>query len=190
MCESDAEKLLIFSARLVTDLDEDAEDSRFFAINYYLTDKSVAIYEKKDGRKGIAGRRFLARTKVKDPLTGAGFDDGEFYVGAKVAAAGRLFELVDAPEFTLAQVEANARRFPVGDLQYAVDALGRSVGAATVTSAFAAKDRSKSGKVSAADARAVLFRFAPPLVKHAVLTLLRRFTDGDAFAYGDLLAYL
>jgi hypothetical protein len=188
MYDAEGEKLLVFEAKLVSDYDEDAD--RSFAIHYYLTNKTVAIFEKKDARKGIAGGRFLARTNVKDPSTNAVFEDADFYVGSKVAAAGRLFELTDAPEFTLAQVEANAGRFPVGDLQYAVDALKAQVGAAALSSAFLVKDRSKTGKVSAADAQAVLFRFVPKIVKHVALTVLRRFTEGPTFAYQELLAYV
>jgi hypothetical protein len=188
MFDSDAEKLLVFGARLISDYEDDAD--RSFAINYYLTDNTVAIFERKDPRKGIAGGRFLARTKVKDPSTKAVYADGDFYVGAQIPAAGRIFELTDAPEFTLAQLEANAKRFPVGDLQCAIDALKNQVGADTVISAFEGKDSSKSGKVSVNAAQAVLFSFVPTIVKHTALTILRRFTDGSTFDYSELVAYL
>jgi hypothetical protein len=188
MFDSDAEKLLVFGARLISDYDGDAD--RSFAVNYYLTDKSVAIFEKKDARKGIAGGRFLARTKVKDPSTKAVYDDADFYVGSQITAAGRIFELIDAPEFTLAQLEANASRFPVGDLQHAIDTLKSQIGAADVAAAFEAKDPSKSGTISAAAAQAVLFKFVPTIVKHTALTILRRFTDGSTFDYSELLGYL
>jgi hypothetical protein len=188
MFDSDAEKLLVFGAKLVSDYEADAD--RSFAVNYYLTDKTVAIFEKKDARKGIAGGRFLARTKVKDPSTKAVYEDADFYVGAQIPAAGRIFELTDAPEFTLAQLEANASRFPVGDLQHAVDALKSQVGAAAVEAAFEVKDPSKSGKVSLAAAQTVLFKFVPTIVKHTALTILRRFTDGGTFDYSELVGYL
>jgi hypothetical protein len=126
MFDLDTEKLLVFGARLISDYDDDA--IRSFAVNYYLTDKTVAIFEKKNIPKGIAGGRFLARTKVKDASAKTVYEDSDFYVGAQLQAAGRIFELTDAPEFTLAQLEANAKRFPVGDLQYAVDALKSQIG--------------------------------------------------------------
>jgi hypothetical protein len=188
MFDSDAEKLLVFEAKLISDYDDDAD--RSFAVNYYLTNKTVAIFEKKNPRKGIAGGRFLARTNVKDPVSKSVYEDGDFYVGAQLPAAGRIFELVDAPEFTLAQLEANAKRFPVGDLQNAVDALRNQIGVAAVTAAFEKKDPSKSGKVSAADGKAVLFGFVPGIVKHTALTLARRFTDGASFDYAELVGYL
>jgi hypothetical protein len=178
----------VFEAKLISDYEGD--NDRSFALNYYLTDKTVAIFEKKDLKKGIAGGRFLARTKAKDLATKSVYEDSDFYVGAQVPAAGRIFELVDAPEFTLAQVEANAKRFQVGDLQTAVDALKGQVGAAAVKAAFERKDPSKSGAVSVADAKAILFGFVPTIVKHTALTLLRRFSEGPSFIYGDLVSYL
>jgi hypothetical protein len=127
---------------------------------------------------------------VKDASTKSVYEDNDFYVGAQVPAAGRIFELIDAPEFTLAQVEANAKRFPVGDLQNAVDTLKGQIGAAAVKAAFEAKDASKSGAVSLGDAKAILYRFVPTIVKHTALTLLRRFSEGSSFSYGDLVSYL
>jgi hypothetical protein len=185
MFDPDLEQLLVFGAKLVSDYKDDSD--RFFAVNYYLTDKTVAIFEKKG--KGMVGGRFLARTKVKDPSTQAVFDDEDFYVGAQVSAAGRIFELVDAPEFTLAKLEANAKRFPLADLQNAVDSLKAQVGATAVRAAFERKDPSKSGTVITADAQSILFGFTV-IVKQTALTLLRRFTNGTVFDYGELVGYL
>jgi hypothetical protein len=187
MFDRDTEQFLVFEAKLISDYEDDSD--RSFAVNYYLTDKTVAILEKKDVRKGIAGGRFLTRTKVKDPTTASTYNDTEFYVGAQILAAGRIFDLVDAPEFTLAKLEANAKRFPLADLQNAVDSLKSAIGAETVKSSFEKRDPSKTGRVSAGDAKAILFGF-PTIVKQTALTVLRRFTDGPSFDYGELVGYL
>jgi hypothetical protein len=188
MFRSEAEGLLVFEARLVTDEDRDTE--RVFAVNYYLTDREIAIFEKKNPRKGIDGGRFLAKMKVKDPLTGENYGDKAFYLGAQISAAGRVFELVDAPEYTLCQLEANSDRFPVADLQNAVDALSQGVGRSDVERLFKAKDQSSSGSVSPDDAKTILFGLVPQILKQTAVTLLRRFTTEGRFDYPELVGYL
>jgi hypothetical protein len=187
MSASESPKPLVFSAKLISDYENDAD--RVFAVNYSLIDKKISIFEKKDIRKGIEGGRFLAPINVTNPATGQPYGDTAFYVGGQIQAAGRIFELVDAPEYTLCQLEANANRFPFADLQNAVDALKR-VGALEVTAAFEAKDPAKTGKVSAEEAKEVLFRFVPTIVKQSAITIIRRFTDGAAFSYSELIGFL
>jgi hypothetical protein len=187
MLQTEAERLLVFEAKFVSD--EPDDQLRGFALNYYLADKSIAIFEKKNVPKGIQGGRFLAKMKVTNPKTGQPYDDDAFYVGAEIAAAGRLFELVDAPEYTLCQLEANADRFPIADLQNAVDSLSGSVGKASVEAAFVSKDKAKTGKVTVDAAKAILFGCVPSIVKQTAITILRRFSDGGSFDYAELLGY-
>jgi hypothetical protein len=188
MAGAELDSLLLFEAKLIS---EDPTDSgRFFALHYYLSDKAIAIFEKKDPRKGIQGGRFLARMKVKDPKTGKEYSDESFYIGARITAAGRVFELVDAPEHTYTQLEANADRFPIADLQHAVDALSSGVGKAGVDAAFKAKDVAKTGQVSADDAKAVLLGFTPKIRKETAIMILRRFGQGGFFDYSELVGYL
>jgi hypothetical protein len=180
--------LLLFEAKLIS---ADPTDSgRFFALHYYLSDRTVAIFEKKDPRKGIQGGRFLARMKVQDPKTGKEYGDDAFYIGARITAAGRVFELVDAPEHTFTQLEANADRFPIADLQHAVDALSSGVGKAGVDAAFKAKPAAEPGKVSTGDAKAVLLEFIPNIRKETAIMILRRFSQGSVFDYAELVGYL
>jgi hypothetical protein len=186
MLQSESEALLVFVGKLISDYDDDAE--RTFSVNYYLATKEIAIFEKKG--RGIAGGKFLAKMKVKNPATGKDYDDNAFYVGAQITAAGRIFELVDAPEYTLCQLEANSNRFPEADLQKAVDALKGRIGASAVNDVFAVKDPSNTGQVPAADAQKILYGIVPTITKQAAITLLRRFTEGGAFNYGELVGYV
>jgi hypothetical protein len=184
----DLNSFLLFEAKLIS---EDPADSvRFFALHYYLSDKAVAIFEKKDSRKGIQGGRFLVRMKLTDPKTGKEYGDDSFYIGARITAAGRVFELVDAPDHTYTQLEANAQRFPIADLQYAVDALSSGVGKAAVEAAFKAKVADKTGKVSVDDAKEVLLGFIPKIRKETAIMILRRFAQGADFDYEELVGYL
>jgi hypothetical protein len=186
MLQSESEALLVFVGKLISDYDDDAE--RTFSVNYYLATKEIAIFEKKG--RGSAGGKFLAKMKVKNPATGKDYDDSAFYVGAQITAAGRVFDLVDAPEYTLCQLEANANRFPEADLQKAVDALKGRIGGAALNDDFKARDPNNTGQLLPADAQKVLYGYIPSITKQAAITLLRRFTENGAFNYGELVGYV
>jgi hypothetical protein len=128
--------------------------------------------------------------KVNNPLTGKPYDDDAFYVGAQITAAGRVFDLVDAPEYTLCQLEANANRFPEADLQKAVDALKDRIGHAIVEADFTSKDPDNTSQVSQAAAQLILYGYVPTITKQAAITVLRRFSDNGTFSYEELIGCL
>ena len=187
MFDDGKEPCLVFEAKMDSEYPEDAD--RVFALYYYLEDKTILILERKDPRKGIQGGRFLARMKCKDPLTGEFYDDDAFAVGRTVTCAGRDFQLIDAPEYTLCQMEAHANRFPQADLRVAVESVARGPGCALVRERFEERDASRLGKVTANVARTVLAPFVADISKQEQLTLLRRFTEDGMFDYEELLRY-
>ena len=187
MFDDGKEPCLVFEAKMDSEYPEDAD--RVFAFYYYLEDKSVMILERTDPRKGIQGGRFLARMKIKDPKTGEFYDDDAFAVGLTVTAAGRDFNLIDAPEYTLCQMEAHANRFPQADLRVAVEAVARGAGCDRVRERFEERDETRSGKVPERVARVVLGSFGDYISRQAQITLLRRFAEGGMFNYDELLHY-
>ena len=187
MFDDGKEPCLVFEAKMDSEYPEDAD--RVFALYYYLEDKTILILERKDPRKGIQGGRFLARMKCKNPLTGEFYDDDAFAVGRTVTCAGRDFQLIDAPEYTLCQMEAHANRFPQADLRVAVESVARGPGCALVRERFEERDASRLGKVTANVARTVLAPFVADISKQEQLTLLRRFTEDGMFDYEELLRY-
>ncbi|OHT09007.1 RIB72 protein [Tritrichomonas foetus] len=190
MFADDSDTYLVFVASMYSDYDEDKD--RVFMVQYYLSNKTIAIFEKKDLKRGINGGRFLARMALVDPRTGENYDDDAFYVGAKIQAAGRIFELLDAPEYTLCQMEAHSDRFKEADLQIAVEKLSDYVKSAGInlSSEFSARDSAGSGTVSEGEARTLLFSYTPDISKQVALTVLRRFVKNGRFEYQDLLHYL
>lgn len=187
MFDDGREPCLVFEAKMDSEFPEDAD--RVFALYYYLADKTILILERKDPRKGIQGGRFLARMKCKNPTTGEFYDDDAFAVGRTVTCAGRDFQLIDAPEYTLCQMEANADRFPQADLRVAVEAVARGPGCDAVRARFEERDASRSGRVPANVAKTVLAPFVEYITKQEQLTLLRRFTEDEMFDYEELLRY-
>lgn len=181
---NDSESPLTFTARMISESREDAE--RKFAINYYMNDKTIMVLEAKDPRRGIQGGRFLARMKATNPRTGVPFDDADFALGEILTISGRDFELVDAPEFTLCQMEANSRRFPKADLQGAIECVAT---AGDLTPEFHAADPKQTGKVSIDTANAILGKHTC-ISKQAAVTVTRRFTEGGSFDYWNMLRFV
>lgn len=190
MFGDDSDTYLVFEAIMISDYDEDKD--RIFMIQYYLSNKTVQIFEKKDPSKGIRGGRFLARMNIKDPRTGENYGDDAFYVGSKIQAAGQIFEITNAAEYTLCQMEAHSDRFKQADLQYAVDELSnfaKSVGI-DLKAEFEQKDPSHSGKITESDARKILLSYVPNITKQITITILRRFVNNGSFDYAHLTNYL
>ena len=119
--------------------------------------------------------------KIKDPNTQREYDDAAFGVGQKIQAAGRVFALVEAPEYTLCMMEANPERFPQSDLQFAVEELKAYL--ETTGTDLKAKieqlDPSHKGVCSAKDIEDVLMSFVPGIAKQCAITILRRFSGAD-----------
>lgn len=189
MFQDESDQLLIFSAKMISDYQDD--NVRQFAVRYYLADKTIAVFELKNNKLGIQGGRFLQRMKVKDPRTQQDYEDAAFAVGSKLQIAGRVFELIDAPEYTLCEMEAHPDRFPDADLQVAVQKLGdySKEKGLDLHALFEEKDVTKSGFISADEAKSLLFSFAPGFSKQCSLTILRRFAKDDKFEYEDLIRY-
>lgn len=181
---NDTESPLVFTARMISEIKEDAE--RKFAVNYYMTDRTIMVIEGKDPRRGIQGGRFLSRMKAINPRTGEPFNDADFGLGEILTISGRDFELIDAPEYTLCQMEAHSNRFPKADLQNAMESVAA---AGDLTADFEALDPRKSGKIAVADVASVFAKYST-ISKQAAVTVTRRFTDGTFFNYKEMLQFI
>ena len=181
---NDTESPLVFTARMISEVKEDAD--RKFAVNYYMTDRTIMVIEGKDPRRGIQGGRFLSRMKAINPRTGAPFNDADFGLGEILTISGRDFELIDAPEYTLCQMEAHSDRFPKADLQQAMEAVA-ALG--DLTGDFEALDPRKSGKVALEDAKSIFANYST-LAKQSAVTVTRRFTEGSLYNYRDMLRFV
>lgn len=176
-----------FEAKLITDDREDIP--RRFAIKYNMNDSSITILNVRQRGMNYPAR-FLAKTVVENPDTGKPYECRDFYVGAQLIIAGRLFEILSAPEYTLSLMESRSDRFPMADLTNAVDSLKGVVSKANLEAEFKAVDTRNSGVVPEAAAKQILGKYAPPLVEHLVITLMRRFLENGNFDYSTLLHFL
>lgn len=186
----DAEPVLVFKARLVSDVRDDS--LRDFMIQYYLNDKTIQVFEGKGGKTGFRGGKFLSRMKVKNPRTQRDYDDENFALGEKLQLSGRLFELIEAPEYTLALMEANVERFPASDMQNAIEALKLYLtrSSTDLKSKFDAFDRNGDGIIPTTSAEEILRALIPGLSLQHVTTIIRRFAKPAGFDCQQLLSHL
>ena len=186
----DAEPVLVFKAKLVSDVRDDS--LRDFMVQYFLNDKTIQVFEGRGGNVGFRGGKFLSRMKVKNPRTQRDYDDESFALGEKLQLAGRVFELIEAPEYTLALMEANVERFPASDMQTSIEGLKTylSRSRTDLKSKFDAVDRRGTGVIPNKDAEDILFGFTPVLSKQYITTILRRFGGESGFKCQQLLDHL
>jgi hypothetical protein len=191
MVDDESTQVLNFQAKLISDYPEDRR--RQFVVSYYLSDRTLSIFEIQVPNSGFRGGKFLQRTRVRDPTTKKFFEPHAFYVGAKIQVSARTFELLEAAPHTFGLMESRADDFPEADIthvvKHLVDVLQGETG--TLRSAFEKYDPRGTGFVSVAEANEVYSKFIPKLTRHAVLTLTRAFDrNNGTYEYGILLKYL
>ena len=188
--DDESTQILNFKAKLISDYPEDRR--RQFMISYYLCDKTMAIFEAAVPNSGFRSGKFLQRTRVRNPETKQFFEPSAFYVGAKIQASGRVFELLDAAPHTFCLMEARSDEFPDADISNVVDRIKQICMSQTknLRKLFEEKDVAAAGTISLEDAEAVLSQFVPKISKHAVKTVLRAFEENGRFNYNPLLNYI
>jgi hypothetical protein len=189
--DDESTQVLNFSSKLVSDYPEDRR--RQFVVSYYLSDKTMSIFEIIVPNSGFRGGKFLQRTRVRDPQTGQFFEASAFYIGAQIQVSARVFDLLDAPPHTLNLMEAHSDDFPEANITTVVSNLATSAlqDTKSIRDLFETYDNRKSGFVGLDEAKAIFAKFVPPLTKHAVVTLARAFDKNDGtYDYGLLLKFM
>ncbi|EAY11807.1 hypothetical protein TVAG_458790 [Trichomonas vaginalis G3] len=183
-------QVLNFKAKMLSDYPEDRR--RQFMISYYLCDKTMAIFEANVPNSGFRAGKFLQRTRVRNPETKKFFEPEAFYVGAKIQASGRVFELLDAAPHTFCLMEANSDQFPDADISSVVNKLSQVCMGQTknLRPLFENYDKAKTGIVEKSEAEQVLSSFQPELSRHSIVTILRAFEEKGRFNYDPLLKYI
>ncbi|XP_071286357.1 EF-hand domain-containing family member C2 [Agelaius tricolor] len=113
--------ILRYAAKLITDIAVDKD--RKFIISYFLSDDTISVFEYAERNSGIAGGKFLERSRIKKPgqelfksEPSEYYQAQDLFVGARVCFHGHNFLLVDADEYTFNYMEKNANEFPMADI--------------------------------------------------------------------------
>ncbi|XP_059322408.1 EF-hand domain-containing family member C2 [Ammospiza nelsoni] len=113
--------ILRYAAKLITDIAVDKD--RKFIISYFLSDDTISVFEYAERNSGIAGGKFLERSRIKKPgqelfksEPSEYYQAQDLFVGARLCFHGHNFLLVDADEYTFNYMEKNANEFPMADI--------------------------------------------------------------------------
>ncbi|KAF2975435.1 hypothetical protein EK904_002001 [Melospiza melodia maxima] len=105
--------ILRYAAKLITDIAVDKD--RKFIISYFLSDDTISVFEYAERNSGIAGGKFLERSRIKKPgqelfksEPSEYYQAQDLFVGARLCFHGHNFLLVDADEYTFNYMEKNA----------------------------------------------------------------------------------
>ena len=178
MAEHDG-RMLRFTARLapvegkpVSRIDA----TRSFTITFYMATDEVSIYEPPRRNAGIAGGKFLLRTKKRNPATGDFFRPKDLAVGSVVNINGFnfLLEAADAKTRRLLGGKAAYADADAGEVVERLRAVFEEVGMPS-GKVFQAVDRDYSGCISIDELEAALVGWDIPISRPELVALFRAF---------------
>lgn len=166
-------RLVLRYAAQLTHPSDATELRRSFVIAYFLTDDTVAIFEKAEANTGFVTGKFLERGPQKWP-SGDPVIATDLYVGAQINIRCFEFTIVAADEFALTFMEDN--HFPCADAA-AILARLTSADLGLVRTMFV--DITREGGATDQDKfDDTLHRTFPGLLnEHEAITLVRRFSE-------------
>ncbi|KAK9830736.1 hypothetical protein WJX74_004568 [Apatococcus lobatus] len=133
-------KALRFGGRLLQQADgspvEPADLERKFVISYHLAEDMISIFEPPFKTLGFEGGKFLERCKLAKPGTKERYRPQDLYLGARLVASGRLFELQEVDMYTLKYMEAYRRLYPMADSNTVVAKLRANLAVPVQEAAF------------------------------------------------------
>ncbi|RLN02356.1 hypothetical protein BBJ28_00004969 [Nothophytophthora sp. Chile5] len=180
----DTTEVLRFRARFDTQQPEDT--ARRFVISLIVSDQSVSILEPIQRNAGIVGGKFLERMRIKRSR-GAdsdgrsawlGLDD--FYVGARVAMAGRIFIIFEMDEYSAKYMETHPTKFARSDKL----AVLRKVRAQLDTTALFTRvdelEKQQQQQVDVETLTTLLDGLVADFAQHDAITIIRNYGDQKA----------
>eukprot|EP01023_Acetabularia_acetabulum_P004549 TRINITY_DN11927_c0_g1_i5.p2 TRINITY_DN11927_c0_g1~~TRINITY_DN11927_c0_g1_i5.p2 ORF type:complete len:186 (+),score=29.29 TRINITY_DN11927_c0_g1_i5:38-559(+) len=145
-----------------------------------MADDTVQIYEPPLRNSGIIGGKFLERSIVYKPGTEEAFNYKDLYVGAHADIHGRMFELLEADEYTYTYMENNKHMFIMADPDAIMKLLRAQVkgNEEYMRTQFIEIDRDGSGELNTAEFLNALLGAKLTVTKHQCITLCR-YLDKD-----------
>jgi hypothetical protein len=86
---------------------------------YYMSDDTVSVFEPPARNSGISSGRYLQRMEApRVPGTKRPYRPSDCYMGQQLHLHERIFELIQADEWTLKYMEADPKQFPLANFNY------------------------------------------------------------------------
>ncbi|XP_057707390.1 EF-hand domain-containing family member C2 [Corythoichthys intestinalis] len=176
--------VLKFYAKMVTTSQVDSD--REFIISFYLSDDSISVFERTQKNSGVLGGMFLARGRIKKPgqelfksEPSEYFAAQDLHVGAILDLNNRLFQLLDADEYTFKYLEQHAEQFPkanIGSILAKLRLIPEEK-QREIRNVLTLSDPTNTGFVTFDSFRSLLMASECGLSEHEVLVLGRSFSE-------------
>lgn len=196
-------RLIRCKAVLLTNNVVDA--SREFMITFFLEDDTIQVFEDVRRNSGIGGGNFLKRGRymnelphdTEDSNDPRHFQATDIYLGNVIALNGCQFQIIDMDNMSLKFCESYPDEFPMSDTFLIVGNMMLQVAELQLDlrPVFVAADKVGSGFLDQETYVVTLdsLGLCEQLNDQELLTLIRRFKDGDVFYYHemcDLMSHL
>lgn len=175
--------------------DNEIDASREFMITYYMEDDTVQVFEDCKRNSGITGGNFLKRGKYINLLPSDAeeprhFKPTDIFIGNIVSFNGFEMQIIELDNLSLRFCENYPDEFPMNDTFRIIGSILNAVVrfGLDLRTVFRAADTKRVGSLSQDAFIEVLEanNLIDELNDQELLTLLRRFKDGDQFHYTEL----
>jgi len=173
------------------------DSTREFMITFYLEDDTIAVFEEVKRNSGIWGGNFLKRGRYTNALPNEGtvpryFRPGDIYLGNVISFNGNEFQILEMDNMSLDFCEHFPDEFPMMDTFKIIGTLMQQIvtRCLNIRPIFHAADMDMATKrcllqekfVQVLDSLAL----TAELNDQELLTLMRRFKNGDAYMYEEM----
>jgi hypothetical protein len=181
--------VLRFSAKFKNPQPQDAR--REFVIVYYLSDDTVAVFERQPRNSGFRAGKFIQRGKWKNTAAGnRDFLAADFQVGEEITINSFTFITGDADEYAISYMESQAPEFPQADLADIVRICRADPAKVDrLRKEFESVDPELIGYVPPRAAESAIID-SVGIPAHEALTVVRRWTGDHGFDYFSFMSAL
>lgn len=177
--------VLRFVAKLDTTRPIDID--RTFIIFFYLSDDTIAVFERPQRNSGIIAGSFLERNRIVKSKTQDAtiyYQAEDFYVGGRVEFNKHKFVLIDADEYVFKYMEKYCEQFPHSNINLIMAKLrGPAIPRIQdIREKFAKHDPEKLGILPYVKFRSLVIQLSEGLLnEHEIMTLGRNYGDQKPF---------
>ena len=170
--------ILRFKCKLLEKPDcqlSNADKDRRFVLSHFLSNDTFAVFEPPVRNSGIIGGKFLERQKVYQPGSRVPYGEADLFVGSQLEIFNRVFELMDADEYTFQYMENNKHVYIRSDAAVALQDVKQVYAGKEedVRSMFIELDADGSGAVTADVLYAVFASCGAKFPKQTIITVIR-----------------
>eukprot|EP00948_MAST-09A_sp_MAST-9A-sp1_P001863 g1863.t1 len=189
-------KALRFRAKLLSGKPED--ENRRFVVCFNLANDTLSVFEPVKRNSGIVGGKFIERGQYDNESLEKDIYGNrkkikctDLFVGATVHVLSRKFKLLSADAFTMEYFEMHPEEFPLSNVDVVQIKLLKHLVESRIPlrKVFREVDEDNSGFISLVEFKDLLHKleFTTVLNDQELLTLMRRFGDGDEYIFYEEL---